>query len=176
MMVRVMSSSTWLEPVPVHKPPAGGIVRTVMSTRSTRTGARATTSAEAALRFADELAHACAGALGKTVAGVILHGSLTLDDYVPGRSDLDLLVVIDDPGAANGGLPAPHPQLRGPAGGAPEPRRARPGSGALGVPRARPQPAGCGAGRADRRDLGPVGGSRRRRAAGRLAGDRGRPA
>jgi hypothetical protein len=49
------------------------------------------------LRFADELAHACAGALGKTVAGVILHGSLTLDDYIPGRSDLDLLVVIDDP-------------------------------------------------------------------------------
>ena len=72
-------------------------MRTVMSTRSTRTGARATTSAEAALRFADELAYACAGALGKTVAGVILHGSLTLDDYVPGRSDLDLLVVIDDP-------------------------------------------------------------------------------
>jgi hypothetical protein len=72
-------------------------VRRVMSTRSTRTGARATTSAEAALRFAQTLAGACAGALGKTVAGVILHGSLTLDDYVPGRSDLDLLVVIDDP-------------------------------------------------------------------------------
>src|SRR5215217_8077712 len=68
-----------------------------MSTRSTRTGARATTSAEAALRFAQTLAGACAGALGKTVAGVILHGSLTLDDYIPGRSDLDLLVVIDDP-------------------------------------------------------------------------------
>jgi Aminoglycoside adenylyltransferase, C-terminal domain/Nucleotidyltransferase domain len=28
---------------------------------------------------------------------VILHGSLTLDDYVPGHSDIDLLVVIDDP-------------------------------------------------------------------------------
>ena len=51
----------------------------------------------AALRFAQELAHACAGAFGKTVAGVVLHGSLTLDDYVPGRSDIDLLVVIDDP-------------------------------------------------------------------------------
>ena len=63
-------------------------MRRVMSTRSTRTGARATTSAEAALRFAQTLAGACAGALGKTVAGVILHGSLTLDDYVPGRSDL----------------------------------------------------------------------------------------
>jgi predicted nucleotidyltransferase len=28
---------------------------------------------------------------------VILHGSLTLGDYVPGRSDLDLLVVAQDP-------------------------------------------------------------------------------
>jgi hypothetical protein len=72
-------------------------VRRVTSTRSTRTGALAATSAEAALRFADELARACAGALGKTVAGVILHGSLTLGDYVPGRSDVDLLVVIDEP-------------------------------------------------------------------------------
>jgi hypothetical protein len=33
---------------------------------------------------------------------VILHGSLTLDDYVPGRSDVDLLVVIDDPSATPG--------------------------------------------------------------------------
>jgi predicted nucleotidyltransferase len=69
----------------------------VTSTRSTRTGARAATSAEAALRFAQELARACAKALGEAVTGVILHGSLTLDDYVPGRSDLDLLVVLDDP-------------------------------------------------------------------------------
>jgi hypothetical protein len=72
-------------------------VRRVTSGRSTRTGALAATSAEAALRFADELARACAGALGEAVAGVILHGSLTLDDYVPGRSDIDLLVVVDDP-------------------------------------------------------------------------------
>jgi Aminoglycoside adenylyltransferase, C-terminal domain/Nucleotidyltransferase domain len=28
---------------------------------------------------------------------VILHGSLTLGDYVPGRSDVDLLVVVDEP-------------------------------------------------------------------------------
>ena len=67
------------------------------SSRSTRTGARAATSAEAALEFAEELARACAGALGETVAGVILHGSLTLDDYLPGRSDVDLLVVVDHP-------------------------------------------------------------------------------
>jgi hypothetical protein len=28
---------------------------------------------------------------------VILHGSLVLGDYLPGRSDLDLLAVVDDP-------------------------------------------------------------------------------
>jgi hypothetical protein len=50
-----------------------------------------------ALRFAETLAGSCAGALGETVTGVILHGSLTLDDYVPGRSDVDLLVVVNDP-------------------------------------------------------------------------------
>jgi len=33
---------------------------------------------------------------------VILHGSLTLDDYIPGRSDLDLLVVVDHPSATPG--------------------------------------------------------------------------
>jgi predicted nucleotidyltransferase len=55
-----------------------------------------------ALPFAKELAYSCAGALGKIVAGVILHGSLTLGDYAPGRSDVDLLVVIDDPSATPG--------------------------------------------------------------------------
>jgi len=54
-------------------------------------------SAEQALRFAQALACACATALGEAVAGVILHGSLTRDDYLPGRSDVDLLVVVDDP-------------------------------------------------------------------------------
>lgn len=53
--------------------------------------------AEAALRFANTLARAFAEAVGETVAGVILHGSLTLDDYIPGRSDVDLLVVVSDP-------------------------------------------------------------------------------
>jgi Nucleotidyltransferase domain len=47
--------------------------------------------------LAEELAGACAGALGEALTGVILHGSLTLGAYVPGRSDIDLLVVIDDP-------------------------------------------------------------------------------
>ena len=54
-------------------------------------------STEKALRFAEALARSCAAALGETVAGVILHGSLTLGDYLPGRSDVDLLVVVDDP-------------------------------------------------------------------------------
>jgi hypothetical protein len=49
------------------------------------------------LRFVQTLARACAWALGETVAGVILHGSLTLDDYVQGCRDVDLLVAIDDP-------------------------------------------------------------------------------
>jgi hypothetical protein len=49
------------------------------------------------LRFAEMLARSCWRALGETVAGVILHGSLTLDDYLPGRSDVDLLVVVQDP-------------------------------------------------------------------------------
>jgi predicted nucleotidyltransferase len=54
-------------------------------------------SAEAARRFAEALARACAASIGRAVAGVVLHGSLTLGDYLPGRSDLDLLVVVDEP-------------------------------------------------------------------------------
>ena len=57
----------------------------------------AAASAQEALRFAEALAGSCAQALGPTVASVILHGSLTLGDYLPGRSDIDLLVVVDDP-------------------------------------------------------------------------------
>jgi predicted nucleotidyltransferase len=59
--------------------------------------APAPTSTKAARRFAEALARACAAALGRDVAGVILHGSLTLGDYLPGRSDVDLLVVVDEP-------------------------------------------------------------------------------
>jgi hypothetical protein len=54
-------------------------------------------SAEEASRFAGALARAAAGALGDSVAAVILHGSLTLGDYLPGRSDVDLLAVVDRP-------------------------------------------------------------------------------
>jgi hypothetical protein len=42
-------------------------------------------------------ARAAAAALGDTVAAVILHGSLTIGDYLPGRSDVDLLAVVDGP-------------------------------------------------------------------------------
>jgi len=65
--------------------------------RPTGSAVSSAPSVEQALRFAQALARACAGALGEAVAGVILHGSLTLDDYLPGRSDVDLLLVVDDP-------------------------------------------------------------------------------
>jgi Domain of unknown function (DUF4111)/Nucleotidyltransferase domain len=69
----------------------------MMSVRPTSPPAPVPTSAEAARRFAETLAGSCATALGGAVAGVILHGSLTLGDYLPGRSDVDLLVVVDEP-------------------------------------------------------------------------------
>jgi predicted nucleotidyltransferase len=69
----------------------------VPPSRSTECAAPAAATAEEALEFAGALARSCSHALGQTVAGVILHGSLTLDDYLPGRSDVDLLVVVDEP-------------------------------------------------------------------------------
>jgi hypothetical protein len=69
----------------------------VPPSRSRRSAAPAAASAEEALQFAEALARSCSLALGETVASVILHGSLTLDDYLPGRSDVDLLVVVDHP-------------------------------------------------------------------------------
>jgi Domain of unknown function (DUF4111)/Nucleotidyltransferase domain len=78
------------------------------------------TPVEEALRFAATLAGSCAAALGPAAAGVILHGSLTLDDYVPGRSDVDLLVVVDDPltdaqaAALTEAMASPRPEAPGP--------------------------------------------------------------
>jgi hypothetical protein len=37
-----------------------------------------------------------AGVFGDGLAGLILHGSLVLGDYVPGGSDVDLLAVVED--------------------------------------------------------------------------------
>jgi predicted nucleotidyltransferase len=47
--------------------------------------------------FAERLARGCATALGRHVVAVILHGSLTLGDFTPGKSDLDLLIVVERP-------------------------------------------------------------------------------
>jgi hypothetical protein len=49
-----------------------------------------------ALAFAANLAACLTDAIGSAVVSVILHGSLTLGDFVPGRSDIDLLTVVDD--------------------------------------------------------------------------------
>jgi predicted nucleotidyltransferase len=50
-----------------------------------------------ATTFAEQLASRCANALGDRVVAVILHGSLTLGDFTPGRSDIDLLIVVEQP-------------------------------------------------------------------------------
>jgi predicted nucleotidyltransferase len=54
-------------------------------------------AAHAALGFAHWLAYRCAAALGGAVVSVILHGSLKLGEFTPGRSDIDMLVVVDAP-------------------------------------------------------------------------------
>jgi predicted nucleotidyltransferase len=69
----------------------------VPRSRSTRSAVPSAAPTEQALQFAETLARSCSRALGETVAGVILHGSLTLGDYLPGSSDVDLLVVVDEP-------------------------------------------------------------------------------
>ncbi len=56
-----------------------------------------TGSQREALQSAEAVAREAHRALGDSVAGVLLHGSLALGDFVPGRSDIDLLVVVDDP-------------------------------------------------------------------------------
>jgi predicted nucleotidyltransferase len=45
--------------------------------------------------LAEALAAGCARLLGDLVVAVIVHGSLTLGDYTPGRSDIDILVVVE---------------------------------------------------------------------------------
>ena len=73
------------------------------------------------MRFGAALAHSCSRALGDALTGVILHGSLTLGDYVPGRSDVDLLVVVQDPltdaqlAALTDALAGHRPRAPGPA-------------------------------------------------------------
>jgi predicted nucleotidyltransferase len=50
---------------------------------------------EAAIRFAERLAEGSADVLGDAFVAAILHGSLVLGDYTPGRSDIDVLVVAE---------------------------------------------------------------------------------
>lgn len=51
---------------------------------------------DAAWSFARRLADGCAGALPEAVlVSAIVHGSLVLGDYLPGSSDVDLLVVVE---------------------------------------------------------------------------------
>jgi Nucleotidyltransferase domain len=49
-----------------------------------------------ALAYARHAAAICRRGLAGRVSAVILHGSLVLDDYSPGRSDIDLLAVSED--------------------------------------------------------------------------------
>jgi Domain of unknown function (DUF4111)/Nucleotidyltransferase domain len=51
----------------------------------------------AALAFARDITRICVRDLEETLAAVIVHGSLTLGDYVPGQSDVDLLAIVDRP-------------------------------------------------------------------------------
>jgi hypothetical protein len=61
--------------------------------QATLTGA----SAHDALAYADTLTHASSRSLGDALAAVVLHGSLTLGHYLPGRSDIDQLLIVDNP-------------------------------------------------------------------------------
>ncbi|MFC6020507.1 aminoglycoside adenylyltransferase domain-containing protein [Plantactinospora solaniradicis] len=48
-----------------------------------------------ALVAAKHLAGSCVAVIGAPVRSVILHGSLATGDFIPGRSDIDLLVIVD---------------------------------------------------------------------------------
>ena len=48
---------------------------------------------EDAVAAVKRLADSCTDILQTTLVSAILHGSLTMDDFRPGRSDLDLLLV-----------------------------------------------------------------------------------
>jgi Nucleotidyltransferase domain len=50
-----------------------------------------------ALAFAERIAASCWQVLDEILASVIVHGSLALDDYTPGHSDIDLLGIVDRP-------------------------------------------------------------------------------
>jgi hypothetical protein len=75
---------------------------------------------EAAVAALKRLADSCAGVLDTTLVSAILHGSLTMDDFQPGRSDLDLLLVVERglaPSEARALIDAVRTADLGPAGG-----------------------------------------------------------
>jgi hypothetical protein len=53
-----------------------------------------TSDEAAALAAVEQLAASCADVLQSSLVSAILHGSLTQDDFRPGMSDLDLLLVV----------------------------------------------------------------------------------
>jgi predicted nucleotidyltransferase len=59
--------------------------------------AASSSDASDALAFAQRIAASCRRVLNETLASVIVHGSLALDDYTPGHSDIDLLGVVERP-------------------------------------------------------------------------------
>jgi hypothetical protein len=50
-----------------------------------------------ATAFAEHLSGCGAAALGNKLVAAILHGSLTLGDFTPGRSDIDVLIIVERP-------------------------------------------------------------------------------
>lgn len=47
--------------------------------------------------FADRITACCSRALGTQLVASILHGSLTMGDFTPGQSHIDLLLVVEPP-------------------------------------------------------------------------------
>lgn len=63
---------------------------------TSRPEARETLWTEAAAKAA-AIAETCEAVLADSVLSIILYGSLTTDDFIAGRSDIDLLILIDRP-------------------------------------------------------------------------------
>lgn len=75
---------------------AAGWLERTFGTPGERTAASEKNPQTALLEASSEFASCVrSSALGPRVRGVFLHGSLVLGDFVEGRSDLDLLVIID---------------------------------------------------------------------------------
>jgi hypothetical protein len=71
------------------------VIGSSLGTTMTRLPAAHSTDAIAAVGFAERLADMTAQLLGETLLSMVLHGSLTFDDYAPGQSDIDLLAIVD---------------------------------------------------------------------------------